>query len=311
MVHLALAKYGKDKVRVSRVVRNADGTQDFVEYVVRCLVEGDVERAWTHSDNKSIVATDSIKNTVNLFAKTSPHVLVPELFALDLGVHFVTKYAHLHRCSVDVVQLKWSRIAVQGKPHPWSFVRNGEDKRTASVVVDATQGKDKITATCKAGLKDLLVLKTHESSFEDYVFDEYTTLKPVSDRIFSTSVDCVYTIPIPSSSLTSAALSTLGIDFDAVYKSVEQTTLEIFATHNSASVQATLFIMCDKVLADNRAVSVVKYELPNKHYIAPDLSFFRGLKNTSPEDAEVFVPVDAPSGYIIGEVSREAPRAKL
>lgn len=125
------------------------------------------------------------KNTVNLFAKTSPHVLVPELFALDLGVHFVTKYvrslpsslsssrltrpparahaqAHLHRCSVDVVQLKWSRIAVQGKPHPWSFVRNGEDKRTASVVVDATQGKDKITATCKAGLKDLLVLKTHE-----------------------------------------------------------------------------------------------------------------------------------------------------
>ena len=61
MPHLALAKYGKDKVRVSRIVRHADGTHDFVEYVIRCLVEGDVERAWTHSDNSPIVATDSIK----------------------------------------------------------------------------------------------------------------------------------------------------------------------------------------------------------------------------------------------------------
>ncbi|GAA6055839.1 hypothetical protein JCM3770_004785 [Rhodotorula araucariae] len=311
MVHLALAKYGKDKVRVSRVVRNADGTQDFVEYSVRCLVEGDVERAWTHSDNKPIVATDSIKNTVNILAKTSPHVLVPELFALDLGVHFVTKYAHLHRCSVDVVQLKWMRIAVEGRPHPWSFVRNGEDKRTASVVVDATRGKNKITATCEAGLKDLLVLKTHESSFEDYWFDEYTTLKPVNDRIFSTSVDCTYTIPIPSAALTASALATLGIDFDGVFRSVERTTLDVFATHNSASVQATLYIMCEKVLADNSAVSGIKYALPNKHYIAPDLSFFNGLKNTDPKDAEVFVPVDAPSGYIIGEVTRDAPKAKL
>lgn len=61
MVHLATAKYGKDKVRVSRIVRNSDGTHDFVEYIIRALLEGDVERAWTHSDNSSIVATDSIK----------------------------------------------------------------------------------------------------------------------------------------------------------------------------------------------------------------------------------------------------------
>ncbi|GAA5840294.1 hypothetical protein JCM11251_006687 [Rhodosporidiobolus azoricus] len=309
MPHLTLAKYGKDKVRVSRVVRNADGTHDFVEYIVRCLVEGDVERAWTHSDNKSIVATDSIKNTVNIFAKQSPHVLVPELFALDLGLHFVSTYSHLSRCSVDVIQLKWSRIPVKGKPHRFSFVRDGEDKRTVSVVVDATKGKNQVTATCTAGLKDKLVLKTSESSFEDYVFDKYTTLKPVDDRIFSTAIDCVYNIPIPSSALTASALPKLGIDFDAIFRSVEGTTLEIFATHNSASVQATLYLMCEKVLKDNKQVSGIKYELPNKHYIAPDLSFF-GLKNTEPKDAEVFVPVDAPSGYIIGQVERE-PKAKL
>ncbi|GAA6037679.1 hypothetical protein JCM8097_002281 [Rhodosporidiobolus ruineniae] len=309
MPHLTLAKYGKDKVRVSRVVRKPDGTHEFVEYIVRCLVEGDVERAWTHSDNKSIVATDSIKNTVNIFAKTSPHVLQPESFALDLGLHFVSTYAHLHRCSVDIIQLKWSRISVAGKPHKHSFVRDGEDKRVVSVVVDATKGKKNITATCSAGLKDLLVCKTTESSFEDYVFDKYTTLKPVDDRLFSTAVDCVYQIPIPGSSLTAASIAKLGIDFDKIFASAVQTTLDIFATHNSASVQATLYLMGEKVLKDNAKVSKIKYELPNKHYIAPDLSFF-GLKNTDPKDCEVFVPVDAPSGYIIGEVSREA-KAKL
>ncbi|GAA5864885.1 hypothetical protein JCM1840_004938 [Sporobolomyces johnsonii] len=309
MVHLELAKYGKDKVRIFRIVRRADGTHDVAEYIVRCLVEGDIARAWTHSDNASIVATDSIKNTVNVFAKKSPHVLQPETFALELGLHFVTTYSHLHKCSVDITQLKWSRISCQGKPHKHSFVRNGDDKRFTSVVVDATKGKNQITATCQSGIKDLLVLKSTASSFENYVFDQYTTLKPVSDRIFSTSVDCTYTIPIPSSALTAAALARLGIDFDAIWTSVEQTTLEIFATHNSASVQATLYLMCEKVLKDNANVSEIGYELPNKHYIAPDLGYM-GLKNTEPEDAEVFTPVDAPSGLIIANVRREA-KAKI
>ncbi|POY71553.1 hypothetical protein BMF94_5416 [Rhodotorula taiwanensis] len=309
MVHLATAKYGKDKVRVSRIVRNSDGTHDFVEYIIRALLEGDVERAWTHSDNSSIVATDSIKNTCNVFAKTSPYVLQPEKFALDLGLHFVSTYSHIHRACVDIVQLKWSRINVKGKAHKHSFVRDGDEKRTVSVVVDATKGKKAITATCQGGISGLLCLKTTESQFENYVFDKFTTLKPVDDRIFSTSVDCVYNVPIRSSSFNKDALAGLRIDFDAIYRSVVETTLETFATHNSASVQATLYIMCEKVLRDNADVADIKYELPNKHYIAPDLSYI-GLKNTEPKDAEVFTPVDAPSGYIIGHVTRDA-KAKL
>jgi len=61
MVHLKLAKYGKDKVRVARVVRNPDGTQTFVELIVRTLLEGDIEGAWTHSDNSMCLTTDAQK----------------------------------------------------------------------------------------------------------------------------------------------------------------------------------------------------------------------------------------------------------
>ncbi|SCZ94460.1 BZ3500_MvSof-1268-A1-R1_Chr12-2g03913 [Microbotryum saponariae] len=346
MPYLKHAKYGKDKVRTFRIVRNKDGTHDIAEYIVQALLEGsvcsrsclphhDIETSYTKSDNSVIVATDSIKNTTYLFAKQSPHVLQPESFALDLASHFVETYSHIHKAHVNVIQLKWSRIPVTGKAHKHSFVRNGDEKRFTNVTVDATKGKNAATATVTSGISELLVLKTTESSFENYVFDKYTTLKrksatlrvskpgarffysrrgssslslpstAVDDRIFSTSVDCSYSITIPTSALTSASIPKLGIDFERIFKSVETTTLEIFATHNSASVQATLYQMCEKILADNKQVAEVSYKLPNKHYFAVDMAYF-GLKNTDPKDAEVFMPVDAPSGLIIATVTRDA-----
>ncbi len=170
-------------------------------------------------------------------------MLQPETFALELGLHFVNTYSHIHKAHVDITKLKWSRIPVKGQPHKHSFVRDGEDKRHVSVVVDATKGKNNLSATCKSGLSDLLVLKSTGSSFENFVRDKYTTLPEVDDRIFSTSVESSYEIPIPASTLSSAALAKIGIPFEAIFDSVMNTTLEIFSEHNSASVQATLYLM--------------------------------------------------------------------
>lgn len=46
-----------------------------------------------------------------------------------------------------------------------------------------------------------------------------------------------------------------------------------------------------------------------QHYFAVDMAY-KGIKNTAPKDAEVFMPVDAPSGLIIATVARDAS-AKL
>jgi len=98
-----------------------------------------------------------------VIAKTSPHVLNPVLFALHLGIHFVTTYPHIHKSQIRLERLKWSRIALAnaggsaGDPgHKHSFVRDGEEKETVEVWVDATKGTDGLSATIKAGLKDLL-----------------------------------------------------------------------------------------------------------------------------------------------------------
>lgn len=89
---------------------------------------------------------------------------------------FEYSQAHIHKASIEIVQLKWSRIPVQGAPHKHSFVRNGDEKRFTNVQVDASKGKDKISATVSSGLRDLLVLKTTESSFEGFFTDEFRTL---------------------------------------------------------------------------------------------------------------------------------------
>lgn len=71
----------------------------------------------------------------SVLAKTSPHILSPEKFALHIGTFFVSKYAHIHKVHVTVNQLRWSRISVDGKEHKHSFYRDGDDKRVVKVVV--------------------------------------------------------------------------------------------------------------------------------------------------------------------------------
>lgn len=70
-----------------------------------------------------------------VLAKTSPHILSPERFALHIGTFFVSNYAHIHKVHVTVTQLRWSRIAVDGKEHKHSFYRDGDDRRVIKAVV--------------------------------------------------------------------------------------------------------------------------------------------------------------------------------
>jgi urate oxidase len=47
----------------------------------------------------------------------------------------VQKYPHIHKASVDIESLRWSRIPVQGVEHKHSFVRDGDEKRLTTVKV--------------------------------------------------------------------------------------------------------------------------------------------------------------------------------
>ena len=230
----------------------------------------------------------------------------------------------------------------QQAPHPHSFFRDGDDKRITKVEVspktdsnyfykifiksqvDASAGRDKLIGKVTSGISDLLgecpppnekntslirldvvVLKSTGSAFENFYKDEFTTLIPVNDRIFSTSVDLSYTF-------TAVPLTTPAdekkLDFhvpegseivggawdgDDVADRARKVTLEVFATDESASVQATLYKMAQQIIAENVHVASVTYTLPNKHYIPVSMEYI-GIDNTTPANAEVFAPVAAP-----------------
>ena len=60
-------RYGKANVRVLRVQRDGDRHQ-VRESRVTIILDGEFSRAYTDADNVSVVATDTMKNLVNVLA---------------------------------------------------------------------------------------------------------------------------------------------------------------------------------------------------------------------------------------------------
>ena len=336
MPSVSAARYGKDNVRVCKVHRDAaTGTQTVTEMTVCCLLEGDIASSYTQGDNSVVVATDSIKNTIYIKAKEHA-VDPPELYGGLLGQHFLDTYSHIHAANVSVVVHRWTRMTVGDRPHPHSFLRDGDETRRAEVRVTRDGG---IVVT--SGIAGLLVLKSTGSQFHGFVRDEYTTLPETWDRILSTDIDATWRwTPIP----TAAALQEKAAAgaFDRAWEDARRIALTTFAEEDSPSVQGTMYKISEQVLEAAPDVSTVSLSLPNKHYfeigklkkycclsmlslrellllssfylypeerekvlltIHVDLSWHKGIKNTG-KDAEVYAPQSGPNGLIKVEVSR-------
>ncbi|KAL7626706.1 hypothetical protein AAE478_003480 [Parahypoxylon ruwenzoriense] len=292
---VSAARYGKDNVRVYKVHRDeASGTHTVTEMTVCCLLEGEIERSYTVADNSVVVATDSIKNTIYIKAKEHP-VNPPELYASILGQHFLDTYAHIGAANINIAVKRWTRMVIDGKEHPHSFYRDGEETRNVEVRV-TRQGID-----IRSGIAGLLVLKSTASAFYGFVRDEFTTLAETWDRILSTDVDATWkwdTLP------SVAAVQDGVARFDKAWEDARRITMKTFAEENSPSVQNTMYKMAEQILAAAPGVASVTYALPNKHYFEIDLSWHKGLKNTG-KDAEVYAPQSGPNGLIKVEVSRD------
>lgn len=295
MPTVSAARYGKDNIRLYKVVRDeATKTHTVYEMIVCVLLEGDIATSYTEADNSVVVATDSMKQTTYIMAKQHP-VNPPELFAGILSQHFVDKYPHIHTAHVSIIQHRWTRMEVEGKPHPHSFFRDGAEKRLVNA--DAIEGKG---IEIRSGISELLVLKSTGSMFHSFVRDEYTALPEVYDRILSTSVDAGWKWNIfPNLQAIQDSID----KFDVTHAKAREITFRLFALEESPSVQNTMYKMCEEILAAQPMVADVDYSLPNKHYFEIDLSWHKGLKNTG-KDAEVYAPQSDPNGLIKVTVSR-------
>ncbi|MHA7271543.1 factor-independent urate hydroxylase [Arthrobacter sp. HLT1-20] len=276
---LGANQYGKAEVRLVKVTRDTD-RHEIEDLNVTSQLRGDFADAHLRGDNAHVVATDTQKNTVYALAREG--VGSPEAFLLRLGDHFTSGFDWVTGGRWEAESYSWDRIQANGLGHDHSFVRNGQEVRTAVLVVD---GENKHLI---AGLKDLTVLKTTQSGFVGYPRDKYTTLAETTDRILATDVSARW------------RFNTTEVDFNKSYGDVKALLLEGFTEGYSHALQQTLFEMGKKVLLAHPEIDEIKFSMPNKHHFLVDLSPF-GLDNPN----EVFFAADRPYGLIEATVLRE------
>jgi urate oxidase len=274
---LAWNRYGKSCVRLVKL-RRSEESHDVVDVTVDVQLEGDFGPVYVDGDNTSCLATDTMKNTVYALARHDPirHV---ESFAIRLTDHFITEPS-VSRVRISAVEHQWSRLTVNGRPHPHAFVRPGGEQWT-TVVDRGARGAEVVS-----GLTNLVVLKTTDSAFAGFPRDRFTTLPETTDRVLATSLTATW------------KYRSEATDF-AARERIRAALVETFAGHESRSVQHTLYAMARAALTACADITEITMSLPNRHHLLVDLTPF-GLENPN----EVFVPTDQPFGLIEATVRR-------
>ncbi|RDJ26908.1 urate oxidase [Bosea caraganae] len=271
--------YGKGRVRIMRVKRETD-RHEVRELTVKALLTGDFAANYTSDDNSTAIATDTVKNIVNIVARDNVGA-ENEPYAAALAKYFLDHYLQVSQVDVTASETKWARLLVDGAPHQHSFLLDSNGK--PFVKLSATRAGSTVTS----GIENFTFMKTTESGWVGYVMDEVTTIKETADRMCATAMDASWRWSKAPSSYPEANAKVLA------------TALKVFATTYSPSVQNTMYLMGEAVLAAVPEIAEISMACPNKHYLPIDLSLF-GRNG----DKQVFTPTDEPHGQIECTVGR-------
>ena len=270
-VRLAENSYGESNIRLLRLARQ-EGRDDVKDLTLTIRFDGDFEAAHRKGDNRKIVPGDTVKNTV--YALARQHSMeTAEDFALHLIEHFLTYNPQIATVRIETAENVWARLPHGGKPHPSAFARAGGERRTASLT------GTRETTSIRSGVDGLVVMKTSDATFDNFLREPYTTLPADSDRILGAVIqaDWLY--------------ANEDIEFGPVWHGVRQMLVEVFAEHKSKSLQHTLYAMGEAVLNNFNNIEEIHLSSPEKHLNLVDLTPL-GMDNPG----TVFLPLDAPYG---------------
>lgn len=282
-------QYGKAETRVVRVSREGR-THHVRDLNVSVALSGAMDEVHYSGSNANVLPTDTTKNTVFAFAKQYG-IESAEQFGIHLARHFVTSQDAIGRARIRIEEYAWERVTGEH-----SFVRKGQETRTAEVTFDGTHWQ------VLSGLKDLVVMNSTDSEFWGFAKDRYTTLRETRDRVLATEVAARWRFcwtrdedPAPTGrSRTPRCAATFWKPSAGTY---------------SLSLQQTLYAMGDRVVEHRPEIDEVRLSLPNKHHFLADLEPF-GLENDTPDSA-VYFAADRPYGLIEGTVLREGAESRI
>jgi urate oxidase len=272
--------YGKGRVRVLRLYRDGQYHEPR-ETSAKVLLEGDFGLSYTGPHNSKVIATDSIKNIVNVVGRENPRLNTEE-YGVAIAKKFLDGYPQVERVNVELVETQWQRLSFDGKPHGFSFTRVGNGNPIAKIV--ASRNSTEIAS----GVDGFTFMKTTESGWVDYVIDEHTSLAETRDRIAATSMLATWRWTRNPKSFSEANTAIL------------QAMIKEFATTYSEGVQDSMYRMGLRALEAVPEISEVAMAMPNLHYIPMNLSHFK-LDNPG----VMFLPTNEPHGQIECTVGRD------
>jgi urate oxidase len=159
--------YGKEAVSVYRT----DGVSSLFAAEIGMTARGEAfVPSYTEGDNTRVVATDSMKNFIQVTALEYGDASLEGFLEL-LARRFLEAYGQVERIELTAREAPFARRSEQ------SFQHVGGDYAVAELALDRDG-----TLTHRSGREGIELMKLTGSSFEGFVRDKYTTLAESRDR---------------------------------------------------------------------------------------------------------------------------------
>ncbi|HSM37970.1 MAG TPA: urate oxidase [Candidatus Limnocylindrales bacterium] len=155
-----------------------------VEVAVR---GGPFEAAYTHGDNRNVVATDTMKNFIHAASLDCPAATL-EGWLHHVGSRFLETYPQMERLTMSGRELPFPAVIVpadDGDGFAASdrlFARDRNDGSTASLDMERDPAGGVRVTDHACGRAELQLIKVTGSSFTNFPRDEHTTLPERPDR---------------------------------------------------------------------------------------------------------------------------------
>jgi urate oxidase len=143
--------------------------------------------AYTHGDNRRVVATDTMKNFIHA-ASLACEAATLEGWLHHVGSRFLETYPHMERLTMIGTQLPFTAALVPSADDGFElsdrlFSRDRNDASTASLDMERDPDGGDVRITGHAcGRTGLQLIKLTGSAFADFARDEHTTLPERRDR---------------------------------------------------------------------------------------------------------------------------------
>ena len=235
MAELVRIGYGKEAVSVYRT----DGVSSLFAAEIGMTARGEAFLpSYTEGDNTVVVATDSMKNFIQITALEYVEGSLEGFLEL-LGRRFLDLYGQVERIELTAREVPFARRSEQ------SFQAVGGDRAVAELAL----GREG-TVEQRSGREGLRLVKLTGSSFENFVRDEYTTLADSRDRPLFIHLDVHWR----------NRDFAVRADVEAVRDSLTAT----FAAFYSASIQELVHEMGVRALAAFPEIDEIAFEGQNR-----------------------------------------------